>query len=101
MVHLCKPSGPKNPWISKMVVVLIVQNIYCMKDRTTATRIVAVFFHIKLPGIYKLLQLSPLCIFCFVLHYSVFISEDPLYQIHDFQILLMKSILNVNYVALC
>lgn len=49
----------ENPWLSKMIIVFVVPNKYGMKDWTTATRVVEVFFHNKT----NLLQLSPRCSF--------------------------------------
>lgn len=37
----------ENPWLSKMIIVFVVPNKYGMKDWTTATRVVEVFFHNK------------------------------------------------------
>lgn len=49
----------ENPWLSKMIIVFVVPNKYGMRDWTTATRVVKVFFHNKT----NLLQLSPRCSF--------------------------------------
>lgn len=37
----------ENPWLSKMIIVFVVPNKYGMRDWTTATRVVKVFFHNK------------------------------------------------------
>lgn len=55
----------ENPWLSKMIIVFVVPNKYGMKDWTTATRVVEVFFHNKT----NLLQLKVLDAVLLVLHF--------------------------------
>lgn len=55
----------ENPWLSKMMIVFVVPNKYGMKDWTTATRVVEVFFHNKT----NLLQLKVLDAVLLVLHF--------------------------------
>lgn len=82
----------ENPWLSKMIIVFVVPNKYGMKDWTTATRVVEVFFHNKT----NLLQLSPRCSFACPSFLKILCNKYM-----TFQILPMKSILHVNYIALC
>lgn len=55
----------ENPWLSKMIIVFVVPNKYGMRDWTTATRVVKVFFHNKT----NLLQLKVLDAVLLVLHF--------------------------------
>lgn len=55
----------ENPWLSKMIIVFVVPNKYGMKDWTTATRVVEVFFHNKT----NLLQLKVHDAVLLVLHF--------------------------------